>query len=55
MGGSHPVVSPEGIKDTTSKHGDVVGAGKVDKEEETDEVPVVEETDTVVYPRTVMI
>jgi hypothetical protein len=55
MGGSHPVVSPKGIKDTTSKHGDVVGAGNVDKEEEADEVPVVVEPDTVVHPWTVMV
>jgi hypothetical protein len=55
MRGSHPVVSPKGIKDPASKHGDMVGAGKVDKEEEADEVPVIVETDTVVYPRAVMI
>ena len=52
---SHQVVSPKSIKDTTSNHGDVVGASKVDKEEEADEVPVVVESDAVVHPRTVVV
>jgi hypothetical protein len=46
------VVSPEG---QTGKHGNVIGAGKVDKEEEADEVPVVVESDTVIHPWTVMV
>jgi hypothetical protein len=52
MGGPHPKVSPKG---TTGKHDKVIGAGKVDKEEEADEVPVVVEADTVIHPWTVMV
>jgi hypothetical protein len=46
------VVSPKG---TMSKHGNMVSAGNVDKEEEADEVPVVVETNTIIHPWTVMI
>ena len=41
--------------DTLGDHGNMIRARKIDIEEEPDEVAVVEMSDTVVYPRTVVI
>ena len=45
----------DSIKDATSKHGDMIGAGYVNEEQEADEVRVVVEPDAVVHPWTVMV
>jgi len=51
----YPVMPSEGIKDTTSEHGNVISARDVHEEEEADEVPIIVESDTVVHPRTVVV
>lgn len=43
------------VQNASRDHCDVVRAPEVDKEEEADEVPIVEVSDTVVDPRTVVV
>jgi hypothetical protein len=43
------------VKDASSEHGDMIGAGQVDKKEEADKVTVVVEANAVVHPWTVVI
>jgi len=52
---TNPVIVLHRSIHATGDHGKVIGAGEVNIEKETDEVPVIEMTNTIVDPRAMMV